>query len=662
MEQGISPITVGKRVSKSLYFHKSALDFIQAEEKKKYDKAIDIVGVPDEWNVVRFEPDNVAFLLYEDFEAEAFPALLNSCRVDFIGGAIKRRSFLTQQNPPILHRKELLLGPDYPNRCDFEKLTYELEELGLFARSHTIGFRDQWFERLVSAGVQVEGHQIIKGSAFFTPEISRHKTAMARYYLSKPMQLLMQAELISEARSILDYGCGQGDDVKTLENSGYIVTGWDPHYAPDSHLKKADVVNLGYVLNVIEDKQERVETLRKAWSYANGVLAISVMHTSVADLSNLRPYQDGYVTTKGTFQKYFAQDEIRQFLTQVLNENPVAVAQGIFFVFKDKLLEQQYLADKRKRKRQRSVNLRTTRERTEKVYAPPKTDVLRPQLEELWQGMLDQGRNLHEDELPSQLREALKEARVSLNRAVSFCQNELFDFEDLKVAHDERRKDLLVYFALALFSQRKGYTDLPRSLQIDVKVFFGSHANALNEAKDLLFSTGKQDSLAEAVDEAADEELGYIFEDGSFQFHSSVLDNLPPILRVYVGCGETLYGDVSEADLIKVHVKSKKLSLMYYDDFSLPLPKLIRRVKINLMKQRIDDFDYRQGNGQYLFMKSLFLPDGHEQYDEQSSFDNKLMKLKLFDFTNYGPDPDYFDQTIKENKVHLNGFSVETLN
>ena len=84
---------------------------------------------------------------------------------------------------------------------------------------------------------------------------------------------------------------------------------------------------------------------------------------------------------------------------------------------------------------------------------------------------------------------------------------------------------------MALFSQRKGYTDLPRSLQIDVKVFFGSHANALNEAKDLLFSTGKQDSLAEVVDEAADEELGYIFEDGAIQFHSYVFGDLRAIFR-----------------------------------------------------------------------------------------------------------------------------------
>jgi 2-polyprenyl-3-methyl-5-hydroxy-6-metoxy-1,4-benzoquinol methylase len=40
-------------------------------------------------------------------------------------------------------------------------------------------------------------------------------------------------------RSVLDYGCGQGDDVRALQAGGIPVTGWDPHYAPNAAVKPA---------------------------------------------------------------------------------------------------------------------------------------------------------------------------------------------------------------------------------------------------------------------------------------------------------------------------------------------------------------------------------------------------------------------------------------
>jgi hypothetical protein len=39
------------------------------------------------------------------------------------------------------------------------------------------------------------------------------------------------------------------------------------------------------------------------------------------------------------------------------------------------------------------------------------------------------------------------------------------------------------------------------------------------------------------------------------------------LLRVYVGCGLKLYGDPGEADLIKIHIRSGKLTLLRFDDF-----------------------------------------------------------------------------------------------
>lgn len=62
-----------------------------------------------------------------------------------------------------------------------------------------------------------------------------------------------------------------------------------------------------------------------------------------AGLSGARPYRDGYLTSRKTFQKYYTQAELRSFISSVLNVEPLAVSQGIFLIFRDELEEQRYL-------------------------------------------------------------------------------------------------------------------------------------------------------------------------------------------------------------------------------------------------------------------------------------------------------------------------------
>ena len=54
-------------------------------------------------------------------------------------------------------------------------------------------------------------------------------------------------------------------DVRELEAHGLDVIGWDPNFYPDSDPQLSDITNLGFVLNVIEERKERDETLRRAW-------------------------------------------------------------------------------------------------------------------------------------------------------------------------------------------------------------------------------------------------------------------------------------------------------------------------------------------------------------------------------------------------------------
>jgi DNA phosphorothioation-associated putative methyltransferase len=163
------------------------------------------------------------------------------------------------------------------------------------------------------------------------------------------MQALARHGLLIPDRSVLDYGCGQGDDVRALQAGGIPVIGWDLHFAPSVLLEPADIVNVGFVLNVIEEPRERLQTIRRAFDLSRQCLAVAVMILGKGATEGHKPYRDGFLTTRGTFQKYYRQEELKEFLDGALRTEAIAVAPGIFFVFKDKLLEQRFLLDRQRR-------------------------------------------------------------------------------------------------------------------------------------------------------------------------------------------------------------------------------------------------------------------------------------------------------------------------
>ena len=62
-----------------------------------------------------------------------------------------------------------------------------------------------------------------------------------------------------------------------MSGLGYSADGWDPAFRPDASKKEAEVVNLGYVLNVIEEPAERIEALRGAFVLAKCALIVSTL-------------------------------------------------------------------------------------------------------------------------------------------------------------------------------------------------------------------------------------------------------------------------------------------------------------------------------------------------------------------------------------------------
>ena len=317
--EAIRLIDGGKRIGDGVYLHTSLLGEQTPALRDLVVAAVAMAGVgAADFNVVRvaLRQPEVALLDYPAFFEDPFPSLRMSWFVDLKVGRVATSNFSARENPPILHRKELLLARDHPNREFFARLTAALESCGAFDHpSCMIGRRLYWQNALASLDIRLEGHEIILGrvesgaATDGSPPpvvVARHRTAIARSRLSTPMQALARWGFLDGTPTVLDYGCGRGHDVSILAAAGIAARGWDPHFAPDVPLEPAEVVNLGFVLNVIERPPERAEALRRAYDLAKRVLAVAVMTGKGSGFE----HADGVLTSRGTFQRYFSQAEL----------------------------------------------------------------------------------------------------------------------------------------------------------------------------------------------------------------------------------------------------------------------------------------------------------------------------------------------------------------
>ena len=621
----------GKRVGGDTYLHKAAVDGAEPvlAERVAHARAL----APDEqWNVAKVGAQAVSLLLYENFDEVAFPALLHSARIDLKAGAVVRIDYRGRDNPPILHRKEMMLLGSDPRRPAFAALTRVAEEAGLFVQPHRIGNRRAWLERVAEAGLEIRGPRLMPRVAEHVG-IERHRTAIARRELSQPMQLLVGNGIVSEGRTVFDYGCGQGDDVAALAGNGFEAFGWDPHHAPNGLRREADVVNLGFVLNVIEDRHERAETLRAAWSFARRALAVSAMTFGKVNLAGQRPYLDGHLTSRGTFQKYYGQQELRDYLIAVLGEEPLALGPGVFSVFRDKDLEQEVLLRKRSRRFAHSTMRPPARERATAIR-PGVAERCGEELDALRIAMLGRGRPLANEEFPLGLRLALHSKGVSTARATAMCLSDLFDQGEMAAASFARSEDMLVHLALTLFPGAPKYTTLSKSIQLDVRAFFGGHAKALERARGLLFSAGDANILARATEDALALESVAARGSGSLRLRAEALPDLPPVLRVLVGCAGVLCGGEADADYIDIKPGLKRVSFLSCRDPAARLPLITERTKVDLarLRSRTDRPD-----GLVVYLKSRFMPLTNPAREAQEQFDRELLKSEVVSKEGRGP-------------------------
>lgn len=512
---------------------------------------------------------------------------------------------------------------------------------------------------------------------------------MSRSALSKPLQQAY-ADGLLEQSTLFDYGCGRGDDLRTLAALGIEARGWDPSHFPDSDKLRAGVVNLGYVVNVIEDRAERDDALRSAWVLAESVLVVSARLIWDPDSTSGKPFGDGRLTANGTFQKYYSPEELKGWVESVLGHTAITASPGIVYVFRDPGAAQRLLA-----RHSRETN-RPRRGIAELLYdqhrlllapietfvgehrrLPSATDIGDPNsvvelfgsirgafnlirqstdpqlwsdvdtgtrkkstqifeehledLQPLIDFVTDRGRLPRAGEISNQ--EALVEIFGSPRAAFSLIRRVTGpgQWEELEA---EARQNFLVYAALSAFGGRPKFGDLPRDLQHDAKDLFGSYANACAEADRLLHSIADSDAIDAACNEAATGKL----TPEALYIHVNYVSDLPPLLRVYEGAARTISGNVDDATLVKINRIEPQVSFLVYPEFdSDPHPALQASLVAKLGEVRLKHRYFGDSeNPPILHRKDTFVAASYPGFSKFVRLTRQEEKAGLLDRSDIG--------------------------
>lgn len=561
---------IGKHLPQAFYIHISSLKSIDSLLQEYEQIARKIVTNIEDANLIKFnlKSPKISYLYYPDFDRDPHPILHKSILVDLLYQTVKHYFFKNSDNPPILHRKETFVTPDYPNYEQFAHLTSLEESLGLLDNKKFIGTLKNWLKLLKDHRIDFHNHNLICPLPICPIDniIERHKSAMIRNRLSRPIQIALEADLFSSNSTFFDYGCGNGFDIEKLAEQGYECAGWDPYYRSNTTFEKADIVNLGYVINVIEDMGERREALLKAWSLTKQILIVSAQVLIDERNQGLVVYGDGIITQKNTFQKYYEQEELKSYIDQVLNVNSIPVALGIFMVFRDE---------------NRANIFRVSRfhsnVKTPRVLLPyKKFDDYQDLLAPLMKFYTKRGRLPIKNELPEEAK--LKEEFGSIRRSFKVVL-QVTKQEEWDAISDRRSQEILIYLALSRFTNRPTIRQLPPELKADIKALFDNYQAACFLADEMLISLRNLALIKKLCEENP---VGKMF-DNSFLIHISVLDSLPSLLRLYEGCASRSFGRLENTNLIRFYFNIPKISYLYYPNFDeLPHPILKTIMSVNL--------------------------------------------------------------------------------
>lgn len=614
---------VGKHLPNALYVHTDALSHLDPLLRDYERQARGLVENTDLATIIKFGTDRpkVSYLYYPEFESDPHPQLHQSIVVDLTSDQVSVRQYHNSHNPPILHRKETFVSEDYPLYQTFAKLTQEEVALGLLDNTRHIGTLQEWTRLLLQQGISLVGHRVVCPidsplAGKQTILIERHKAALKRSELSRPVRIALEANLFTEGTTFFDYGCGYGGDVQHIADLGYHSTGWDPYYRPNTYLESADIVNLGYIINVIEDIVERRQSLIKAWELTRQVLIVSAQVLVDDRRRGLVAYGDGVVTNRNTFQKYYEQEELKLYIEQVLGVESIPAGLGIYVVFRHEAQAESFRASRL------YSRISTPRIQAQVRNFEDYRDLLSP----LMDFYTKRGRLPVKGELNAE--NAIKKEFRSYQRAFKVIL-QATDRNEWDAIAEKRRQDLLIYLALSKFSGRPTIRKLAPEIKADVKTLFGSYKQACTIADLLLINAGDMKKIAHLCQIS---EIGKKLNN-AIAVHISALEKLPPLLRLYEGCASRNFYRLENANIVKLYYNKPKITYLVYPDFDTQAhPTLQATMEVDLHNLSVTYHDISdETNPLILHQKDALVAPDYPSYQKFVRLTKKEQKSGLLE-------------------------------
>lgn len=162
------------------------------------------------------------------------------------------------------------------------------------------------------------------------PAYAAHKTAIKRSAPSQIARELHEQDVLEQlkVKSLLDFGCGYGQDVRFYRDLGIDADGFDiePRFGWTEVLdRKYDLVAAVFVVNVLPSTEDRLNAIRVASRYVRpgGYMLIAARsEKTVASEARKGQWErlgDGWISSpqKGTFQRGIRSEEIAWLLGAV---------------------------------------------------------------------------------------------------------------------------------------------------------------------------------------------------------------------------------------------------------------------------------------------------------------------------------------------------------
>jgi DNA phosphorothioation-associated putative methyltransferase len=469
-----------------------------------------------------------------------------------------------------------------------------------------------------------------------TPAILRHKTAIRRFQPSRPIAIAFEHGVIHPGLTVLDYGCGRGDDIQYLTEQGISAFGWDPHYCPHNPIREADVVNLGYVLNVIEDANERAEVLLRAFALARRALIVAVRVDRGPNAGEA--FADGLITSWNGFQKLYTQAEFKAYLEQISGVAPTMASLGIAYLLKDATLQSQLLA--------RNSVSRPMIGRQHAIEEFRTSDI--------GAAYLTLARSLARLPRPREFSdfEALR-TRFGSPQRIARLANALLDPMQLEGLKTQRRQNFLVYYAASRLDGLKvpRLNMLSPELQGEILSIWPTYKQARDEGEAFLFSLGDREKVRVALTSSS---VGKFVGD-SLYAHRSAEEQLPPLARLQIFAARQIVGEVG-FDLLKLSADGRKVSFLSYPKFdSEAHPSLHSATSIYLPKT---DYSYRDYAGSenppILHRKDTLVDNTYPLYEKFASLTAQEDKHGLLSRSDIGLKQTW-ERILLEAGLHIKG-------